>query len=405
MSCTIFNSCNSEEPQIETNGTVEDKDNPQEDDKQEDLSDKLLGYWLHQVSDNYYVAYNIMPKGKLRELDITPSTKSVWESEGEKKWTNDSIFLHKIKSVTANTLIIVKPQVYRDYHTGLLGQWTFCRIIESEWESLLSGEIPKSFKPGGGNSGGGNSGGGNTGTVTEDILCKNGGVWLYSYTHSYKLTYTQYCKSTDQFDFTKNGSVTVHTYWECNGKNYKGIWETRKSEVFAVGTYRLDSNVLKCEFTNVMCSGNSDIETKYWTQGTTNYKNYDADYDESDATLSLINGKEAYYLSQPNNQGSGGGSSSYEVPDISFYDVTPGKNSLEVSYRIWNKDKCGSLSNARIYYGTSSANKRVNATVSGVYIKAKITGLSKGTEYQVKCSVTGSGGSATTEESTLSTLY
>lgn len=101
----------------------------------------------------------------------------------------------------------------------------------------------------------------------------------------------------------------------------------------------------------------------------------------------------------------GGGSSSYEEPDISFYDVTPGKNSLEVSYRIWNKDKCGSLSNARIYYGTYSANKRVNATISGVYIKAKITGLSKGTEYQVKCSVTGSGGSATTEESTLSTLY
>lgn len=254
-------------------------------------------------------------------------------------------------------------------------------------------------------SGGSGTTGGDTGSISQDILCKNGGVWQRISSYSCELSYTQYCKSTDQFDFTKNGTVTVYSYWERKGKNYLGIQETKTSEALAVGSYRIEGNVLKCEFTNVTCNGNSDIVTQYWTQGKTNYKNYQAIYDKNDATLSLTNGAETYYLSQTTNQGAGDGSSSYEVPDISYYDVTAGTNSLEVSYRIWNKDKCGSLSNARIYYGTTSASQTITATVSGVYITAKITRLSKGTKYKVKCSVTGSGGSATTEETTLSTLY
>ena len=304
-----------------------------------------------------------------------------------------------------NSRVTINPERYiTDLDGGALYR-DLTGAIKLDYLGAIYSKISSDPSNAGNTTGGSGTGGGNSGTVTKDLLCRNGGAWLRSSTYSYELTYTQYCKSSDQFDFTENGTVTVYSYWECRGKNYYGIEETKTSEVLAVGSYRLEGNVLKCEFTNVTCSGSSDIVTQHWIQGVTNYKNYEADFDTRDATLLLTNADETYYLSQTQNQvPGGGGSSSYEAPDISYYDMTPGTNSIKVSYKIWNKDKCGTLSDARIYYGTSSASTSVVATVSGTYITANITGLSKGTKYKVKCSVASPGGNTTTEETTISTL-
>lgn len=51
-------------------------------------------------------------------------------------------------------------------------------------------------------------------------------------------------KGADEVNFTKNGSIACSFYWEGSGKNYKGIWTTRKSEVTAVGSYQIQGNTL-----------------------------------------------------------------------------------------------------------------------------------------------------------------
>lgn len=103
---------------------------------------------------------------------------------------------------------------------------------------------------------------------------------------------------------------------------------------------------------------------------------------------------------QGGNQGSG-----YEKPEIGFYDFTATKTSVTVTYQIFNKSQCGSLSSAKIYYGTSSASKSVSASITGNYIKATISGLKAGTSYYVKCSVTGSGGTTTSEQTKVITNF
>lgn len=101
---------------------------------------------------------------------------------------------------------------------------------------------------------------------------------------------------------------------------------------------------------------------------------------------------------------SGSPSTSYEKPNIAFDDYDAYTTSVKVQYRIYNKDKA-KVSSAKIYYGTTSnPTASVNASVSGVLITARITGLKKGTTYYVKCKATGKGGTTTTSTSRVQTL-
>lgn len=96
--------------------------------------------------------------------------------------------------------------------------------------------------------------------------------------------------------------------------------------------------------------------------------------------------------------------SSYEKPDLDYYDYTPYQTKMKVVYKIYNKDKA-KVTSAKVYYGTSSnPTQSVAATVSGVLVTATITGLKKDTKYYVKCSATGKGGTTTTSTTRLGTI-
>ena len=103
--------------------------------------------------------------------------------------------------------------------------------------------------------------------------------------------------------------------------------------------------------------------------------------------------------------GSNGGSTSYEKPDIGFYDFTAYQTKLKVVYKIYNKNEA-KVTSAKVYYGTSSnPTKYVSASVAGVLITANISGLKKGTTYYVKCVATGKGGTTTTGTTKVITNY
>lgn len=101
-----------------------------------------------------------------------------------------------------------------------------------------------------------------------------------------------------------------------------------------------------------------------------------------------------------NNSGSSGNNSGssnkYEKPELGFSNFTATNTSLFVEYKILNSKDCGKIKSAKIYYGQSAATRSVNATVTGVVIRARISGLKAGTSYYVKCSATGEGGTSTT---------
>lgn len=106
-----------------------------------------------------------------------------------------------------------------------------------------------------------------------------------------------------------------------------------------------------------------------------------------------------------NNDNTGGSTTTYEKPDIGFYDFTATRTSLKVQYKIFNKEEAN-VTSAKIYYGTSSnTSSSVKATVSGVLITANISGLKTGTTYYVKCSATGKSGTTTTSTTKCITNY
>lgn len=115
---------------------------------------------------------------------------------------------------------------------------------------------------------------------------------------------------------------------------------------------------------------------------------------------------EPVHIFKPDSGGnSGGETTTYEKPDIGFYDFTATKTSLKVQYKIYNKDEAN-VTSAKIYYGTSSnPSSSKTATVSGVLITANITGLKAGTTYYVKCVATGKGGTTTTSVAKCITNY
>lgn len=100
-----------------------------------------------------------------------------------------------------------------------------------------------------------------------------------------------------------------------------------------------------------------------------------------------------------------GGTTSYEKPDVGFYDFTATKSSLKVQYKIYNSSKA-KVTSAKIYYGTSSnPSTYKTATVSGTFITVNITGLKAGTTYYVKCMAVGKGGTSTTTVTKCITNY
>ena len=105
-----------------------------------------------------------------------------------------------------------------------------------------------------------------------------------------------------------------------------------------------------------------------------------------------------------NNQGSGSSSSQYEKPEIGLEDYTCSTSSITVKYRIYNQSEA-QVTSATGYYGTSSPSKSVTGSVSGSLITLRFTGLNKGTEYYIKCTAKGKGGSSTSETVRLSTYY
>ena len=112
-----------------------------------------------------------------------------------------------------------------------------------------------------------------------------------------------------------------------------------------------------------------------------------------------------YTASSNSGGGSGGSSTTYEKPDVGFYDFTATKTSLNVQYKIYNKDEAG-ITSAIIYYGTSSnPSSSKTATISGTLITANISGLKAGTTYYVKCVATGKGGTTTTTTTKCITNY
>ena len=141
----------------------------------------------------------------------------------------------------------------------------------------------------------------------------------------------------------------------------------------------------------------------------TNYNNYLIEHTFSSITYSDEKGNVWYYkacdtpsIDVPGNNTSG---TSYEMPDIDYYDYTAYQTKMKVVYKIHNQDKA-KVSSAKIYYGTNSNTiKSVTATVSGIYITATISGLTKDTKYYVKCSATGKGGTTTTSTTRLGTIY
>lgn len=105
----------------------------------------------------------------------------------------------------------------------------------------------------------------------------------------------------------------------------------------------------------------------------------------------------------PGGEGSGGGSStSYEKPEIGLESHSYTSTSLTLYYRIYNQDEA-QVTSAKGYYGTSSPSKTVSATVTGSMIIIRLTGLKKNTEYYVKCSATGRGGTTVSDVSRLIT--
>ena len=126
---------------------------------------------------------------------------------------------------------------------------------------------------------------------------------------------------------------------------------------------------------------------------------------ESEPDMDNKNYKFVHYFSRISDTENNSDNSNADAPRIGFYDFTATQKSITVRYEIYNKDEAN-ITSARVYYGTSSnPTSSVGASITGKYITATISGLSKGTEYYVKCKVTGSGGNTTTDVTKCVTNY
>lgn len=106
-----------------------------------------------------------------------------------------------------------------------------------------------------------------------------------------------------------------------------------------------------------------------------------------------------WIYSRVDNETESGGTSNYEKPEVYYYDSTSGTTSLKVVFKIGNKDRT-KVTTAKGYCGSKS----VDGSIGSALITFNFSGLSKGTKYQIYCTVKGPGGSFTSDSVTLSTL-
>ena len=190
------------------------------------------------------------------------------------------------------------------------------------------------------------------------------------------------------------GSFPEYRYRLYVGTDFIGYWTvTDKYELFTRAEMLSDEGIgwyiSKIGFSNnVDFVGNTMICTK------------SSDYGD----FSSFNTKKYTRIDSNSGTDTNNNGSSYEVPEVGFYDYTSTKTSLNVQYKIYNAD-AAKVQSAKIYYGKNSATTSVTATVSGVLITARITGLTAGTTYYVKCSATGLGGTTATSETRCITSY
>lgn len=225
--------------------------------------------------------------------------------------------------------------------------------------------------------------------------------------------YTASGKATSSYDDTKNPDVITFTSVPYNIDGYYTLYiDYNKWHPYYDGyTKTAYWNVKNGEINSNIGGGNSlgeilkltstELQTKY----TPNVAWDDGNAYRIETYTRTTEPSHKIKPSEGDNNGSTSGSTtSYEKPDIGYYDCTPTKTSLKVVYKIYNKNEA-KVSSARIYYGKSSASTSKTATVSGTLITATITGLKAGTDYYIKCKATGKGGTTTTETTRVSTLY
>lgn len=109
----------------------------------------------------------------------------------------------------------------------------------------------------------------------------------------------------------------------------------------------------------------------------------------------------ARYSDSGGDTGDGNISSPYK-PDVWLMDYTAYTDKIKVIFRFDSDEK---ITSAKVYYGTSSPSKSVNATVSGTSMTATVTGLKSGTKYVFQASATNSAGTGYSDITTLMTLY
>lgn len=207
--------------------------------------------------------------------------------------------------------------------------------------------------------------------------------------------YPDYITFTDKKANTYNDDLTLyvdyHKYHpEYNGYTYVSSWNVSGNNL---NGYPGAGNC----FGEILNISKNEIKTKY-------IGNWDNEWYRIDVYTPA---SEPVHKFKPDDGGSGtgGGTATYEKPDIDFYDFTATKKSLKVQYKIYNKDEA-KVTSAKIYYGTSSnPTSSKTATVSGVLITANISGLKAGTTYYVKCAATGKGGTTTTTTTKCITNY
>lgn len=247
-----------------------------------------------------------------------------------------------------------------------------------------------------------------THTQTENKIIKQlvGTSWMtksatfYDYNNkevsSYDNTkYPDYITFTDKKANTYNDDlilyVDYHKYHpEYNGYTYVSSWNVSGNNLNGF------PGAGNC-FGEILSISKNEIKTKY-------IGNWDNEWYRIDVYTPT---SEPTHKFKPDDGGSGtgDGTTTYEKPDIGFYDFTATKTSLKVQYKIYNKDEA-KVTSAKIYYGTSSnPSSSKTATVSGVLITANISGLKAGTTYYVKCVATGKGGTTTTTTTKCITNY
>lgn len=242
-----------------------------------------------------------------------------------------------------------------------------------------------------------------SGTENENKIIKQlaGTCWMtnsitfYDYnnkevSHFDTAKYPDYITFTDKKANSYNDDLVLYVDYHEYHPNYNGYT--------LVSHWNVSDNNLNGYLGGGNCFGEilniskNEIKTKY-------IGNWENEWYRIDVYTPVNEPTHKFKPNVDNGNGNGednGGTIKYEKPDIGFYDFTATKTSLKVQFKIFNADKA-KITSAKVYYGTSSnPSTSKNATISGVFITANISGLKAGTTYYVKCSAAGKGGTTTT---------